>query len=75
MYVITTDGTVLEACEAADSLHPLEFLADFVDLALRRDEYVDKAVEYLEGHPENIEEAIAKAMCFTNTGNQPIRRR
>ncbi len=62
MHVITTDGTVLDACEAADSLHPLESLADFVDLALRRDEYVDKAVEYLEEHTENIAEAIKEAV-------------
>jgi hypothetical protein len=62
IYVITTDGTVLEACEAADGLHPLEFLADFVDLALRRDEYVERAVEYLEEHRENIEEAVKAAV-------------
>ncbi len=58
MHVITADGTVIDACEASNSLVPLESLADFVDLALRRDEYVEKAIEYLQDHPENIEEAI-----------------
>src|SRR6202011_164673 len=40
-HVITTDGTVWVACDASDDLYPLEKLADFVDLALRRDEYVE----------------------------------
>jgi hypothetical protein len=62
MHVLSTDGTVREACEASDSLYHLEALADFVDLALRRDEYVERAAEYLQDHPENIEEAIKDAV-------------
>jgi len=62
MHVVTTDGTVIDACEASDSLYPLEYLADFVDLALRRDDYIEKAAEYLQEHPENIEGAIRDAV-------------
>lgn len=62
MHVISTDRTVLDACGASELLHPLEALADFVDLALRRDDYVEKAVEYLEAHTEPIEEAIKQAV-------------
>lgn len=62
MHVVSTDRTVIDACDASDSLYPLEYLADFVDLALRRDEYVEKAAEYLQEHPENIEEAIKDAV-------------
>jgi hypothetical protein len=62
IYVISTDGTVREACEASDRLHHLEALADLVDLSLRRDEYVERAAEYLQDHPENIEEAIKEAV-------------
>ena len=62
MHVITTDSTVREACEASDNLYPLESLADFVDLALRRDEYVEKAIEYLQEHTEPIQEAVKEAI-------------
>lgn len=62
MYVVTADGTVIEACTGANSLYPLENLADFVDLALRRDEYVEKAAKYLQEHSENIEDAIRQAI-------------
>ncbi|MGA2186818.1 MAG: PIN domain-containing protein [Bryobacteraceae bacterium] len=62
MHVITTDGTVRGACEASDNLYPLESLADFVDLALRRDEYVERAMEYLQEHTEPIQEAVKEAI-------------
>jgi hypothetical protein len=62
IHVITTDGTVREACEASDTLYPLESLADFVDLALRRDEYVEKAAEYLQEHTDPIKDALKEAI-------------
>ncbi len=62
MHVITKDGTVVEACEASDNLHPLKELADFVDLALRRDEYVERAVEYLQEHTGPIQGAVKEAI-------------
>ncbi|HEX3681717.1 MAG TPA: PIN domain-containing protein [Bryobacteraceae bacterium] len=62
LYVITTDGTVRAACEASHSLYPLEKLADFVDGALRRDEYVERAMEYLQEHTEPIKDAMKEAI-------------
>jgi hypothetical protein len=62
LHVITTDGTVRTACEASDNLYPLEKLAEFVDLALRRDEYVERAVEYLQEHMEPIKDALKEAI-------------
>ena len=62
MHVITADGTVIAACDASDNLYPLKELADFVDLALRRDEYVERAVEYLQEHTEPIKDAVKEAI-------------
>jgi hypothetical protein len=62
IYVITTDGTVREACELSDHLYLLRSLADFVDLALRRDEQLEIAAEYLQDHVEGIEEAVKEAI-------------
>lgn len=62
LHVITTDGTVRAACAASDSLYPLEKLADFVDLALRRDEYVERAMEYLQEHKDPIKDALKNAI-------------
>src|SRR5689334_11439586 len=56
LHVITTDGTVKTAYDDADNLHPLDNLADFVDMALRRDEYVEHAMEYLQEHTEPLKE-------------------
>jgi hypothetical protein len=58
LHVITTDGTVRQACEDSGNLYPLDKLADFVDLALRRDEYVERAMEYLEQHTDPLSDAI-----------------
>ena len=58
LHVITTDETVQQACEDSGNLYPLDKLADFVDLALRRDEYVERAMEYLEQHTDPLRDAI-----------------
>ena len=62
MHVLSIDGTVREACDTSDNHYPLQSLAYFVDLALRGDEYVEKAAEYLQEHQDNIEEAIKEAV-------------
>ena len=62
LHVITTDGTVRAACDASHNLYPLESLADFVDRALRRDEYVERAIEYLQAHTEPIADALKEAI-------------
>jgi hypothetical protein len=62
LHVITTDGTVRQACDESDNLYPLEKLADFVDLALRRDEYVERAMAYLEQHTDPLQDAIKEGV-------------
>lgn len=62
LHVITADGTVRAACETSDNLYPLESLTDFVDMALRRDEYVERAMEYLQDHTEPIVDALKEAI-------------
>jgi hypothetical protein len=54
--------TVREACEASDTLYPLASLADFVDLVLRRNEYVEKAVEYLQEQTGPLKGALKEAI-------------
>ena len=62
LHVIATDGTVKTACDDADNLYSLDNLADFVDMALRRDEYVEHAMEYLQEHTEPLKEAVKGAI-------------
>ena len=51
-------GPFVRHARHRDTLYPLESLADFVDLAPRRDEYVERAAEYLQEHTEPIKDDL-----------------